>query len=256
MNRRAIILGAAAVATFALAPSAFSGPGKAGPRFAWGNQGFHYGSGYDIYGKHEAKETASFGGSAKGQWTKLYNGKDLTGWHVQNGKMECWKANGDMISCVAPGGGWLTSDKQYGDYELKIDWRIPVAGNSGLGIRYPSVGDPAHAGIEIQMLDDDAPQYKGKLKDAQYTGGLYYQAAATARASKKPGEWNRYEVRCQGPKIRVKLNGVVIQDVNVEDYTKGEGGHKPLSERPRVGHVGVQSHGDPVDFRNFEIREL
>ena len=127
MNRRAIILGAAAVATFALAPSAFSGPGKSDPRFSWGNQGFHYGSGYDIYGKRQAKEGVSFGGSAKGGWTKLYNGKDLTGWHVQNGKMECWKANGEMISCVAPGGGWLTSDKQYGDYELKIDAALAQA---------------------------------------------------------------------------------------------------------------------------------
>lgn len=216
MNRRFLITGAAALAVLTLSPSAFG----------------------------------------KGKWQKLYNGQDLTGWHVQNGKLESWKANGEMISCVAPGGGWLTSDKEYGDFEMKIDWRVPPGGNSGLGIRYPGTGDPAHAGIEIQMLDDDAPQYKGKLKDAQYTGGLYYQAAPKAKAAKKPGEWNRYVVRCEGPRIRVKLNGVVIQDVNVEEYTQGQGGHKSLAERPRKGHVGVQSHGDPVDFRNIEIREL
>jgi hypothetical protein len=253
MNQRMPLLGVATLATLALASSACGGPGKSSAPLAFGNPGFHYGSGYDIYKGRTKVETAD---SAHGGWKKLYNGKDLSGWHVINGKMEAWKANGDMISCVAPGGGWLTSDKVYGDFELKIDWRIPPGGNSGLGIRYPSVGDPAHVGIEIQMLDDDHPQYKGKLKDAQYTGGLYYQAAPIARAAKKPGEWNRYEVLCKGPRIRVKLNGKVIQDVNVENFTKGEGGHKPLAERPRSGHVGVQSHGDPVDFRNILIREL
>jgi hypothetical protein len=251
MNRPVLILGAAALATFAFATSACSGPGKA--RHAWGNQGFHHGSGYDIYGTTKAE---AGGGSMGGKWVNLYNGKDLTGWHTLNGKMDAWKANGPLISCVAPGGGWLTSDKEYGDFEMKIDWRVPVAGNSGLGIRYPGAGDPAHVGMEIQMLDDDAPAYKGKLKAAQYTGGIYYQAPALKPAAKKPGEWNTYEVRCQGPKIRIALNGVVVQDINVDQYTKAEGGYKPLAQRPRRGHVGVQSHGDKVDFRNIKIREL
>jgi hypothetical protein len=193
---------------------------------------------------------------AKGKWEKLYNGKDLTGWHVQNGNLKAWKANGDMVSCVEPGGGWLTSDKEYGDFELKIDWRIPPGGNSGLGIRYPGQGDPAHEGIEIQMLDDPAPEYKGKLVDAQYTGGLYYQVPAKAHPSKPAGEWNRYEVRCKGDRVQVKLNGVEIQDCDVSKETQGKGGHKSLSERPRKGFVGMQSHGHQVDFKNIEIREL
>lgn len=194
--------------------------------------------------------------SAKDKWEKLYNGKDLSGWHVQNGDLSAWKANGDLISCVKPGGGWLTSDKEYGDFELKIDWRIPPGGNSGLGIRYPGVGDPAHDGIEIQMLDDPAPEYKGKLVDAQYTGGLYYQVAAKAHPSKAAGEWNRYEVRCKGDRVQVKLNGVEIQDCDVSKETSGKGGHKSLAERPRKGFVGMQSHGHQVDFKNIEIKEL
>jgi len=190
------------------------------------------------------------------EFVKLYNGKDLTGWHVQNGSIEAWKADGEKLSCVKPGGGWLTSDKQYGDFELKLEYKIGPGGNSGVGLRYPSVGDPAHAGMEIQILDDDHAQYKDKLKPAQYTGGIYYQAPAKARAAKPPGSWNRYEIRCKGPLVKIRLNGELIQDVNVEEYTKAEGAYKPLAERPRVGHVGVQSHGDPVDFRNIEIREL
>jgi hypothetical protein len=198
----------------------------------------------------------SFPALGAGPWVDLYNGRDLTGWHVQSGKLEAWKANGDMISCVAPGGGWLTSDKEYGDFELQVEYRIPAGGNSGIGIRYPRQGDPAHVGMEIQILDDEAAEYKGKLKAAQYNGGIYYQAPATAKPGRKPGEWNRYVIRCEGPRIRIRLNGTEIQNINVEEYRTGEGGYKPLAERPRRGHVGMQSHGNQVDFRKIRIREL
>jgi hypothetical protein len=194
-------------------------------------------------------------GLAADKFESLYNGKDLAGWHVKGGKLDSWKANGEMISCVAPGGGWLTSDREYGDFVLRLEYRIPAGGNSGVGIRYPAEGDPAHVGMEIQVLDDAAPQYKD-LNPAQYNGGIYYQSPPKARAAKAPGEWNRYVIRCKGPNIRVQLNGVEIQNVNVEEFVKGEGGHKPLAERPRSGFVGLQSHGDQVDFRKIEIREL
>jgi hypothetical protein len=188
-------------------------------------------------------------------WVRLYNGKDLAGWHVINGKLSAWKANGERISCVAAGGGWLTSDREYGDFELRLEYRIGPGGNSGVGIRYPHQGDPAHVGMEIQVLDDAAPQYKN-LKPAQYNGGIYYQSPASRKAAKAPGEWNRYEIRCQGPRIKVKLNGVVVQDINVDEFTRAEGGYKPLAERPRRGHIGMQSHGDLVDYRNIELRSL
>ena len=198
---------------------------------------------------------AAAGAEAQAEFTKLYNGQDLSGWHVQNGKLEAWKANGEMISCVAPGGGWLTSDKEYGDFVLRLEWKIGPGGNSGVGIRYPGTGDPAHAGMEIQILDDSDPRYKN-LKPAQYCGGIYYQAAPTARAAKAPGEWNRYNIRCQGSVIRIRLNGMEIQNVDVATKTTAEGNYKPLAERPRRGYIGLQSHGDQVDFRNIEIREL
>lgn len=189
-------------------------------------------------------------------FTDLYNGKDLSGWHAKDGSINAWKANGEMISCVAEGGGWLTSDKEYGDFVLRLEYKIPTGGNSGVGIRYPKEGDPAHVGMEIQILDDDSPEYKGKLVDAQFNGGIYYQAAPTAHPAKAPGEWNIYTIRCQGPNIRVRLNRVTIQDINVEQFKEGKGGHKALAERPRKGHIGMQSHGNQVDFRNIRIREL
>ena len=110
--------------------------------------------------------------------------------------------------------------------------------------------------MEIQILDDNAAEYKDKLQAAQYTGGIYYQSPPKAHPAKAPGLWNRYLIHCLGPRIIIKLNGVEIQNVNVEDFKTGLGGHKALAERPRTGYVGLQSHTDRIDFRKIEIREL
>src|SRR5262249_24528370 len=190
-----------------------------------------------------------------GGCARLYDGKDLTGWHVRGGRAGAWKANGEILACSGGGGGWLTTDRQYADFELELEWKIAPGGNSGVRIRYPAQGDPAHAGMEIQILDDSAPEYRN-LVAAQYTAGIYYQVPPKARPAKPPGEWNRYVIRCKGPQITIWLNGVEIQNVNVERETKGEGGHSPLSARPRKGFIGLQSHTGRVEFRNIEIKEL
>src|SRR5262249_25129327 len=133
----------------------------------------------------------SLSGAEEKGFTRLYNGKDLTGWHAKDGKLECWKADRELLACLRDGGGWLTTDRAYAHFELRRDHRIPPGGNSGVGIRSPDQGDPAHAGMEIQILDDDAPQYKD-LVPAQYTGSIYYQSPPAAKAAKPAGEWNHY----------------------------------------------------------------
>jgi hypothetical protein len=57
-------------------------------------------------------------------FTKLYNGKDLTGWEVQNGKIEAWKAEGELLVCDGEGGGWLRTKEMYSDFVLRIEWKI------------------------------------------------------------------------------------------------------------------------------------
>jgi hypothetical protein len=188
-------------------------------------------------------------------FARLYNGKDLTGWEVQNGKIESWKAEGELLSCVSEGGGWLRTKDVYSDFVLRIEWKIPKGGNSGVGLRFPPTGDPAHVGMEIQILDDNDEQYKS-LKEAQYTGGIYYQAPAKRGAAKPPGEWNVYEITCLGPHVTIVLNGMVINDVMVDTFKEGQGGHMALADRPEIGHVGMQSHGSRVDFRNIELKNL
>ena len=59
-----------------------------------------------------------------------------------------------VIFCDRGGGGWLMTEKEYGDFELRLEYKMPKGGNSGVGMRSRSKGDPAYAGMEIQLIDD------------------------------------------------------------------------------------------------------
>lgn len=185
----------------------------------------------------------------------LYNERDLAGWHVESGKLEAWRAEGDLLSCVKPGGGYLATDAEYDDFELRLEYRLPPGGNSGVGIRFPRGGWPSTDGIEIQLLDED-PDRNHDLKPVQANCAVYSFVPPKERAAKPSGEWNRLTIRCQGPRLYVRLNGVEVQDVDLEKQTAKGKGKLSLAQRPRRGLIGLQSHGDPVSFRQIEIRPL
>lgn len=191
------------------------------------------------------------------KFQKIYNEKNLEGWEVYQGDIKSWQANGNELSCVKEGGGWLRTKKIYSDYVLRLDYKLPKDGNSGVGIRIPPEGLVHQAGMEIQLLDDDAPMHKD-LKAAQYTGSIYYQAPAKRGAPKPPGEWNTMEITCAGQHVTIVLNGQVINDVHLDKFTKAEDPktYSPLADRPQVGFIALQSHGSRVDFRNVEVKNL
>jgi len=187
----------------------------------------------------------------------LFNGKDLTGWHVQGGGLSKWTTEGGSIVCDGKASGWLATDKEYGDFTLKIDWRIKPGGNSGIGLRFPSNGDPAFDGFEVQILDDKAPAYK-KSGFAQHTGSIWGQVEPDESKKKlnPPGQWNSYEITCWGSSVIITLNGVEIKRVELDQETQGARGRKPLSQRPRRGFIGMQASTGRVEFRNIFIQEI
>lgn len=185
----------------------------------------------------------------------LYNGKNLDGWRVKDGALKSWQADGELLSCIAAGGGWLVTEKQYSDFELKLEYRIPAGGNSGVGLRVPPEGNPAHEGMEIQILDD-ADRPEGDLEPEQYTGSIYGQVAARRGASKPPGQWNALAVTLRANLIKIELNGQPLVETALDEQVEGKGGHKPLADRPQTGFLALQSHGSRVDFRNIEIKDL
>jgi hypothetical protein len=189
-------------------------------------------------------------------WIKLYNGMDLSGWHVEGAgaTLSSWRTEGAILSCTK-GSGYLARDEEYGDFELKLEYRLPPAGNSGIGIRFPRGGWPSTDGMEIQLLDDAAAQYRD-LKPEQTNGSIYTFVGPTSKPAKPAGEWNRLEVRCKGSEVRVKINGKLVCQADIDEITSPGKGTVPLNKRPRAGLIGLQCHNDPVDFRNIEIRRL
>ena len=186
----------------------------------------------------------------------LFNGTDLTGWKQFGSTKEVWTVEDGMIVCQGKGGGWLGTTRDYSDFELRLEYRLRPAGNSGVYIRAPTEGWISRVGMEIQILDDFHPKY-ANLDFYQYTGSIYHVVPPTRRASKKAGQWNSMSIRAHGREVRVILNGKTIVDANLDRARKES---EVAKEHPGLarttGRIGLQSHTDRVEFRRLRIKTL
>jgi hypothetical protein len=189
-------------------------------------------------------------------FTPLFNGKDLSGWKVYAGKAEVWTVEDGMIVCQGRGGGWLGTQREYGDFELRLEYRLQPGGNSGVYLRAPREGHISRVGMEIQLLDDFHPRY-AKLDFYQYTGSIYHVAAPTQRASKPAGQWNALTIRARGEHVVILLNGKKVQDADLAHHRKDPAVAKEHPGLARAtGHIGLQSHTDRVEFRRIRLHDL
>lgn len=171
-----------------------------------------------------------------------------------------WKVKDGMLHGSEPRGTWLISEREYGDFELRFDFKLGARGNSGLALRAPLDGDPAFDGMELQMAD---LRYNPEAKDSELTGGIY-RAIAPRKQVFKPEEWNSYEVTLAGNHLKVVLNGEVIHDLNLDEQDQDVLRHDgtvapPVKDRPRQGHIGFQElsrDGAHVLIRNVRIKVI
>src|SRR3954470_5362651 len=211
--------------------------------------------------------TNSFSAAAAG-WAPLFPEDGVPkGWSVRTwddvanpAKEGVWKVEKGVLNGSEPRGTWLVSDKEYGDFQLRFEWKLGPRGNSGCGVRFPAKGDPAFDGMEIQMAD---VRYNPEAKDSELTGGIY-RAIAPTKQVYKPTEWNKYQVTLKGDHIKVVLNDEVIQDLNLNEQNQEVKRHDgasapPVKDRPRKGHIGFQElsrGGAHVLIRNARIKVL
>lgn len=188
----------------------------------------------------------------------LSNGRDLSGWKVKGGKLEAWKADGEQFSGIGPDGGWLRTEKAYSDFVLRLEYRISAGGNSGIGLRLPAEGEPAHVGMEIQILDETSPASSpGEQDGTRRTGAILGHVAAERVAAKSAGEWNQLEITCRGPQVKVALNDTTVIDVMVDTLKDDhKDRHRALADRPEVGFIALQCAPAGVDFRRIELKDL
>ncbi|MER6429523.1 ThuA domain-containing protein [Streptomyces sp900105245] len=176
----------------------------------------------------------------------LFGGTSLDGWRQAGPGGFTLSDDGTLTSTGGLGLLWYTPSS-FGSYSLKLDWKAAGDDNSGVFVGFPPSDDPWSAvdnGYEIQIDATDMPE--------KTTGSVYGFRSADLkkrdRALNPPGEWNTYEIRVQGERLRVWLNGVKINDFTNTDPARSL----------REGHIGIQNHGtgDDVSFRDIRIKEL
>jgi 3-keto-disaccharide hydrolase len=193
--------------------------------------------------------------SAEPGFQQLFDGKSLKGWTLVGGKGPGYVVKNGILVCPADGGGNLFTEKEYSNFVFRFEFRLTAGANNGVGIRAPLEGDAAYKGMEIQILDNTAPQY-AHLKPGQYHGSIYLVVPAKRGFLKPVGQWNREEILANGRHIRVTLNGTTIVDANLADVTDPAVLKKHPGLARTGGHIGFLGHGTQVEFRNIRVKEL
>ena len=180
----------------------------------------------------------------------LFDGKTLDGWEQTKG----YYAKNGVLVCTMQGGK-MVSTKEYADFQMGFDFKLTPGANNGIGIRCKKEGNAAYDGMEIQMLDDSAPQY-AKLHDYQFHGSIYGVVPVKRGHQKPVGEWNHERILAQGDHIVVELNGVVVTEAWLDKIEKtADGKPHPGLHAPK-GHIALLGHKADLEFRNMRIREL
>ena len=192
---------------------------------------------------------------AEAGFVKLFDGKTLTGWKLVGGHGPGYVVKDGLLVCPKGGGGNLFTEKEYSIFIFQFEFRLSPAANNGVGIRAPFEGDAAYVGMEIQILDNEDPEYKD-LRPAQYHGSVYDVIPAKRGHVKKPGEWNTEEIRAEGRRIKVTLNGTVILDADLDSVKDPEVLKKHPGLARKSGHIGFLGHEALVEFRNIRVKEL
>jgi len=183
----------------------------------------------------------------------IFNGRDFTGW---TGAVDNYEVVDGAIRCKPHKGGNLYTKKEYGDFVVRLEFKLPPGGNNGLAIRYPGKGNPAYDGMcEVQVLDTEAPRYK-HLDPRQAHGSAYGMVAAERGYLRPVGQWNFEEVTVTGSKVKVELNGTVILNADLSKVHEYMANHPHPGKNLKRGHFGFAGHSDPVEFRNIKIKEL
>ncbi|QDT07211.1 hypothetical protein K227x_56360 [Rubripirellula lacrimiformis] len=187
-----------------------------------------------------------------GLFDSLFDGTDLAGWR---GAVEDYKVVDGNIVSVAGKSGNMYTEKEYGDFIARVEFKLPPAGNNGLLVRHSGESLENPEWLELQILDDDDPSYKN-LDDRQYHGSIYGLVPAHRGFLRPVGEWNFQQVTVTGTKYKVELNGFTILEADLSEVTESKTGPVPAAAKRTSGHFGFAGHQEPVAFRNVSIREL
>ncbi|RFM30417.1 3-keto-disaccharide hydrolase [Deminuibacter soli] len=211
----------------------------------------------------------SFAPKGKSEGFKpLFDGKTTTGWHTygQKGVTGGWQAENGTLHFAPNGkkGGDIVTDGVYGDFDLKLEWKISANGNSGIifyvyedTTRFKST---YNTGMEMQVLDNDGHP-DGKIHKHR-AGDLYDLIPSSTEPVKPVGEWNQVEIISKKGQLEFYLNGTKVVSTTLwNDQWKQLIAGSKFKDMPgfgtyKEGHIALQDHGNEVWYRNIEIKKL
>jgi hypothetical protein len=196
-------------------------------------------------------------------FTPLFNGKDLSGWKAvakpnADGTpadlSSTWSVADGVLKCTGQPFGYLATEKEYGDYVLRVKWRLPAgakAGNSGVLLHcgpkdevWPvSVEAQMRAGLAGDMWLNTPPATTITVKDSQRDPKAVRLVHRLVAAEEKTfGEWNHYEITCRGGDITLVVNGKTVNEGKDCNLTRGR--------------IALQAEGTEIHFKDVEIKSL
>jgi hypothetical protein len=209
-------------------------------------------------------------------WELLFDGTGLTGWKRYNHDTigPLWSVKDGAIVCDGKGlgegsgkdGGSLMTTREFGNFELSIEWKVSPGGNSG--ILYHVVEDPEYkhdyeTGPEFQVLDDGGWIGDTPPTDKQKAGSNYDMYAAAADKKLNPvGEWNHARLIYNNGHVEQWLNNVKVVEFDertddfMQRYKKSKWIDFPGWNKYKVGAISLQDHGAPIQYRNIKIKVL
>ena len=193
-------------------------------------------------------------------WQLLFDGKTFKGWAFTEPKTGGWTLQDGTMYFTAKGGAYAYTEKRFGNFEFKTDFKVAQGTNSGIFFRWANLADPVQTGFEMQVLD-----CAGKTEMGKHDGGALYDAKApSSNPMRSAGEWNTCSISCVNSWVVIKLNGVTVVSTDLNNWdtphmnpdgTRNKYG-TALKDWAREGHIGFQAHGHPVWYKNVKIRNL
>ncbi len=194
-----------------------------------------------------------------------------------------WKSlfNENLSNAVRPGGVWTVEDgvltasedkalwtkKDYDNFILDLEFKTAAGTNSGVIVYCSKPDNWIPNSVEIQIADDYADKWANSPK-SWHCGAIFGHLAPTKSTVKKPGNWNRFTIKCVDQNIEVTLNGEKVTEMDMSKWTSAKTNpdgteipswlSNPLAELPTKGKIGFQGKhaGAPIWFRNIKIKEL
>ncbi len=216
----------------------------------------------------------------KAGWELLFDGNNLNKWHTygKNSLEDGWKiADGAIFLDLDAGkgadgkrsGNNIVTNESYGDFEMKIDWKISPQGNSGIIFYVEEDAAQYHenynTGMEMQVLDNGTPTRPGHPDGKLYThraGDLYDLLAAKEGFLNPQGEWNHVEVTSKNGQLDFYMNGThTLSTTMWDDHWREMIGISKFKDMKnfgtfKQGKISLQDHGNMVYFKNIKIRKL